>query len=86
MMMKNNGESNTAIAEALDVPVAKVVARCTSLRKKGRKIAKGKAGNPSWKKDNVFLRKSLLTLKRRPLRVVFARQPKSQQRTPQFRN
>ena len=50
VMMKNNGESNTAIAEALDVPVAKVVARCTSLRKKGRKIAKGKAGNPSWKK------------------------------------
>ena len=50
MMMKNNGESNAAIAEALDVPVAKVAARCTTLRKKGRKIAKGAAGNPSWKK------------------------------------
>lgn len=52
VMMKNNGKSNAAVAEALGVPVTKVTARMGYLRKQGRQIAKGKAGKPRSKKSD----------------------------------
>lgn len=65
VMMKNNGKSNAAIAEALGVPVTKVTARMGFLRKKGRQIAKGKAGNPSWKKGQRVSSKKPLAFEKK---------------------